>query len=229
MLGAFAILTSSASFGSTLANGGFESGTSGWTEAGGSGLFSTVSSLPGFYQTINPPQSGAFGLLSNNGVDAESISQTFEITDNYLIFSYWFLTDEYNSGPDYNDSAHATLTIGEVTSFVLTLSRDQLQAGGEGALLDGAAFLDNSESGHDIGQSAWQTLSVNVSSFIGQPATLSFDLNNVNDSTSDIGVSQLAVDDVHFASVPEPASATVAFFLIGMAGIARLRRAGSVA
>jgi len=190
-----------------IVNGNFESGTSGWTEAGGSGLFSAPDSLAGFYQSIVPPESGHFGLISNNGVEANSISQTFEITDSYLVFQYRFLTDEYNSGADYNDTATITLTINGVPSTLVTLSRNDLQAGGEGSLLPGAGFIDNTQHGYDIG-SGWLAHSIDVSSYIGQNATLTFSLANVNDSTADIGVSHLAVDDVRLSAVPEPSTWT---------------------
>ena len=207
-----------------LINGGFESGLSGWAESGGSGLFSTPASLTGFYDSIVPPEASHFGLISNNGVDAETISQTFTITDGSLVFSARLFTDEYNTGADYNDEAHVTLTINGVPTALVSISRDDLQAGGEGSLLAGAEYIDNTEHGYDIAQDAWHTYSFDVSSHIGESATLSFTISNINDSTLDIGVSQLGVDNVHLATtaVPEPGQVSLAVAL-GLVGLVAVR------
>ena len=202
---------------SAILNASFEAGTVNWSEGGGSGLFSATGSLTGSYKTVSPSQGSQFGVISNNGVDLETISQTFTITDNYLIFDYLFLTDEYNTGADYNDFARATLTIGVNTSTLFTVSRNSLQAGGEGALLTGASFYDNTESGFDIGQTAWNSAAVNLASYIGQSATLTFEVNNVNGSDAFIGVSQLAVDNVRLAAaVPEPGTAALEVGALGV-------------
>ncbi len=203
-----------------LVNGDFESGLSGWSESGGSGLFSAPDSLAVFYETISPLESGHFGLVSNNGVESSSISQTFDITNNYIVFSYRFLTDEYNSGADFNDFASITLTINGTPTTLLSVSRDDLQLGGEGSLSDGASYLDNTQHGFDIGQDSWRTYSADVSAFVGQTGTLSFSITNVNDSTADIGVSHLAVDNVHLSAVPEPAT----YAILTVAGLLMLVR-----
>lgn len=207
-----------------LVNGGFESGLTGWTESGGSGLFTTNTSLNGFYGDVNPAEGAHFGLISNNGVASGSIFQEFDITDNFLLFSYRFTTDELNTGADYNDVAHAILTVGGTPTTLFTVSRDDLQAGGEGSLLPGAAYLDNTESGFDIGQDGWRTVAVDVSAYLGQSVTLSFEVNNVNDSTPDIGVSQLAVDNIHTSAVPEPSTGILFTGALGLLGLLRLHR-----
>jgi hypothetical protein len=217
---ALAAITSSAEA-APLTNGGFESGISNWLETGGTGLFSAPTALPGFYANVNPFEGSKFGLLSNNGVATETVSQTFDLTSNYLVFNYRFTSDELNTGPDYNDSATAVLTIGGNPTTLFTVSRDDLQAGGVGSLLPGASFLDTTSNGHDFGQSDWHAVAFNVSSFTGQSATLSFSVTNIGGSDLDIGVSQLAVDRVQLSSVPEP---TASLLLISSAGVAVLLR-----
>ncbi|WP_035613781.1 PEP-CTERM sorting domain-containing protein [Haloferula sp. BvORR071] len=202
-----------------LTNGGFESGTSGWTA---SGSFTTVSSLDGEYAAVSPTAGTSFGVVSNNGVTQASASQTFDISAAYLLFDYRFLTDEYNTGTAYNDSASVILTIGGNPTTLLTVSRNDLQSGGQGSLLAGAGFLDNTQFGFDIGQNAWKTFLFDTSAFIGQSATLSFQVNNVGDSTPDIGVSQLAVDRIQ--QVPEPTAPALLLSALGLTALRRRRR-----
>jgi hypothetical protein len=215
-----------------LTNGGFESGSASWTESGGSGLFSTPATLAGFYASINPSEGTKFGLISNSGVATETISQTFDITDNYLTFSYRFTTDEHDNGPGYNDFARALLTIGvNPATTLLTVSRNDVQPGGIGSLAVGATYFDTTLNGYDIGQDGWRTATVNVAAFIGQSATLAFEVNNVdgtNTAAADdfgIGVSQLAVDEVHTAAVPEPTAPALLVSALGWLGLMRSRRA----
>jgi hypothetical protein len=204
-----------------LSNGGFESGTSGWIESGGSGLFSTVPQLTGGYSTVAAVAGAGFAILSNNGVASSSASQTFDITAAGLFLNYRFLTDEYNSGANYNDFASIILTVAGNPTTLATISRNGLQAGGEGSLLSGASFIDNTQNGFDIGQSAWQNLAVDVSAYVGQEATLTFQVNNVGGNDLDIGVSQLAFDNVTL--VPEPSSAVLLFGALGWIGFKRRR------
>lgn len=205
-----------------LFNGSFESGTSGWTEAGGSGLFTTASLLDGAYATVNPTAGATFALISNNGVSVASASQTFDISAGVLSLNYRFLTDEHNTGVDYNDSASIILTIAGNPTTLLSVSRNDLQAGGEGSLLSGASFIDNTQFGFDIGQSTWKTLVFDTSGFIGQSATLTFQVNNVGDSTLDIGVSQLAFDNVQ--QVPEAGAPALLVAALGLTALRRRRR-----
>jgi hypothetical protein len=214
-----------------LTNGGFESGLSNWLETGGSGLFSTPAALTGSYASIAPSEGAKFGLISNGGVATETISQTFEITASYLTFSYRFTTDEHDNGPGYNDFARALLSIGSnPASALFTVSRNDVQPGGIGSLASGGAYLDATSNGYDIGQDGWRTATVDVSAFIGQSATLSFEVNNVNGSnvvsvdSPGIGVSQLAIDRVQVSSVPEPADFVLVTFFLGFVGMKRLRR-----
>jgi hypothetical protein len=213
-----ALLATAISHGAVLSNGSFETGITGWTEAGGSGLFTTVPALTGAYGSVNPTDAGNYALISNNGVSVETVSQTFDITAGLLSLNYRFLTDEHNTGANYNDFATIVLTIGGTPTTLATISRNDLQAGGEGSLLSGAAFLDNTQNSFDIGQGAWQTATFNTAGFIGQSATLTFQVTNVGGSDLDIGVSQLAVD--HVQQVPEAGVSA----LLAAAGLAGLRR-----
>jgi hypothetical protein len=227
---ALTLLTSAAlaaaSQAAVLSNGDFESGLTGWTESGGSGLFSTVSELDGEYLDILPVSGSKFGIISNNGTNTVSVSQTFDITNNFLQVSFRFLTDEYNTGPDYNDFATISLTVGGIPTTLATISRNDLQAGGIGSTLGGAALHDNTETGFDLGQSGWQTLLVDVSPYFGQSGTLSFAVNNVGGSDPDIGVSLLAVDRVNV--VPEPSSSLLLLGAAGFAGLHRRRPARAI-
>jgi len=204
LLAAFTVTLAAWSSTAQVANPGFESGTNSWVETGGSGNFSTPTSYVGVYQTVNPVQGSHFGLISNDGVDTETISQSFLVGPGtqYLDFNYRFLTDEYND-PAFNDTAYATLTptVGSPTTL-FSVSRNDLQADGAGPLLPGASYIDV----QTIGQSSWQSFSTDISAYAGQLVTLSFSVNNDGDP-DDLLDSQLAVDNVQV--VPEPGPATL--------------------
>lgn len=207
-----------------ITNPGFELGTTGWTEAGGSGNFTTPTSYSGVYQTINPVESTHFGLITDSGVFTETISQTFTLSGSpqLLSFSYRFLTDEYND-PFFNPVASAILTPsfgGPITLF--SVSRNDLQAGGAGSLLPGASYIDVGT----IGQSAWQFISTDLSAFAGQTVTLSFTVDNNGDSDFLLD-SQLAIDNLQLAPVPEPATGALLAGGLGLVVLLRLRRRNS--
>lgn len=184
-------------------NGGFESGTSSWVESGGSGNFTAPAQLTGFYQTISPDEGAQLGVISNDGLALETISQTFTLPAEPVTLSlrYLFLTDSYND-PAFNDSARAVLTPGSGAPITLfTVSRNDLQAGGDGPLLPGAQFFDV----QTISQSLWQTSTTDLSAYAGQTVTLSFEVDNGGDPDF-VLESRLAVDRVSLAAVPEPAA-----------------------
>ncbi|MGC3960039.1 MAG: hypothetical protein QM813_19550 [Verrucomicrobiota bacterium] len=119
-----------------ILNPSFESGTASWIETGGFGNFTAPTLVAGLYQTVNPVQGTRLGLISNDGVATETISQTFTLSagPNYLTFSYRYLTDEYND-PFANDAAWATLTPTVGSPLTLfSVSRNDLQAGGARAI-----------------------------------------------------------------------------------------------
>ncbi|MDD5201416.1 MAG: hypothetical protein PHC88_16620 [Terrimicrobiaceae bacterium] len=201
-----------------IINPGFESGTTGWTESGGVGNFTAPSSLPGLFLTVNPAEGASFGLITNDGVDTETISQTFTLSagPQFLTINYRFLTDEYND-PAFNDLAQAVLTptVGApITLF--SVSRDDLQAGGAGPLLPGATFTDV----QTIGQSAWHSSVTDVSAYAGQAVTLSFSVNNASDPDFLLS-SRLAVDNIQVSAVPEPGAASVAVAALALVQIMR--------
>ncbi len=221
---ASALLASPAISHAEIINGGFESGPTGWTESGGAGNFSVVTSLPGQFVTINPVEGAHFGVIATDGpiaapsVLSDSISQTFTVSADtpFLVFNYRFVTDGYND-PFFNPGASAVLTptLGSpITLFAI--SRDDLQAGGEGDLRDGASYLGV----QTIGQSAWQPSSTDLSAFVGQSVTLSLSVNNGGD-TGFLFASKLAVDNVHLSTtpVPEPGTFVIAFAVLGLVGV----------
>ncbi len=207
-----------------ITNSSFELGTTGWTETGGLGNFTTPTSYSGVYQTINPVQTTHFGLITDSGVLTQTISQTFTLSGSpqFLSFSYRFLTDEYND-PFFNPVASAILTpsFGDpITLF--SVSRNDLQANGAGSLLPGASFIDVGT----IGQSAWQFLSTDLSAFAGQTVTLSFIVDNNGDSDFLLD-SQLAIDNLQISPVPEPAISALLAGGFGLVALLRLRRRNS--
>lgn len=204
-----------------ITNPGFELGTTGWTETGGSGNFTTPTSYAGVYQTIHPVQATHFGLITDSGVFTETIAQTFTLpgSPQNLSFSYRFLTDEYND-TFFNPVASATLTpaIGSPISL-FSVSRNDLQAGGTGSLLPGASFIDVGT----IGQSAWHSLSTDLSAYAGQSVTLSFTVDNNGDSDFLLD-SRLAIDNLQVAPVPEPTADALLAGGFGLLTLLKLRR-----
>lgn len=204
-----------------ITNPDFELGTAGWTETGGVGNFTTPTSYASVYQTINPVEPTHFGLITDSGVFTETISQTFTLSGSpqNLSFSYRFLTDEYND-PLFNPVATATLTPGlggPITLF--SVSRNDLQAGGAGSLLSGASFIDVGT----IGQSAWQFNATDLSAYAGQSVTLSFTVDNNGDSDFLLD-SQLAIDNLQIAPVPEPTAGSLLAGGFSLLTLLRLRR-----
>jgi hypothetical protein len=223
-LAAAALLALPAISHAAITNGGFESGTTGWTETGGSGNFGAVISLPGQFEDINPTEGLHFGVIATDGpiaapsVQTDGISQSFTISGDspFLVFDYRFLTDGYND-PFFNPSATAILTPSLGAPITLfAISRNDLQAGGDGDLLAGASYLDV----QTIGQSIWQTLSTDLSSYAGQSVTLSFSVNNGGD-TDYLFVSKLAIDDVRTSAtpVPEPGTYAMAIAILSLVGV----------
>ena len=186
-----------------IQNPGFELGLAGWSESGGSGNFSTPASYDGTYQSIGAAQGSQFGLISNSGVALETISQSFLLPASAtgLSLSYRLLTDELND-PAFNDTAYGVLTPQHGSPITLfSVSRNDLQAGGAGGLLPGAAYIGVQTIGH----AAWQAVSADISSLAGQFVTLTFGVNNDGDPDLLLD-SQLAIDDLQVTAVPEPGS-----------------------
>ena len=213
-----------------ITNPGFESGTTGWVNStGDSFLFNTATSLPGINQTVNPTEGSNFGVVSDlgvnafDGVDTETVSQTFTVNSTgVLSLNYRFLTDALNV-PAYNPSALITLTTGAGPVTLASISRNDLQADptDAGPLSAGAAYQ---VGGLQVGQSAWQTASFDVSSLIGQSVTLGFSVSE-GSFPNDSGLnSELAVDNIAITPAPEP---TTGAFLAGglvLVAIQKLRR-----
>jgi hypothetical protein len=221
-----------------ITNSGFESGLTGWTITAGdtantSGDFTTSSSLPGISDfantTINPTAGTQFGLISDsllnyNGFgDTETISQTFNInTAGTLSLNYRFLTEALDY-PAYNPNAQITLTIGASTFTLANISRDNLQTGGAGSLLSGAAYAVGGDV-NGIGQNAWQTASFDVSSFVGQSATLAFSISQGATPNDSFLTDQLALDNLQVAPAPEPSTAAMLAGGFGLFALLNLRR-----
>ncbi|MEI9865060.1 MAG: PEP-CTERM sorting domain-containing protein [Limisphaerales bacterium] len=77
-----------------------------------------------------------------------------------------------------------------------------------------------------IGQSAWQFISTDLSAFAGQTVTLSFTVDNNGDSDFLLD-SQLAIDNLQLAPVPEPATGALLAGGLGLVVLLRLRRRNS--
>ena len=218
-----------------ITNPGFESGLSGWTITAGDTAntlsdFSTATSLSGGPgPAINPTQGSQFGLISDALLnyssfgDTETVSQTFNInTAGTLSLNYLFTTEAVNQ-PAYNPNAQITLTIGASTFTLANVSRDNLQAGGAGSLLPGAAYEVGGDA-DDIGQNAWQTASFDVSSYVGQNATLAFSISQDAAPNDSFLNDQLAVDNIGVNPVPEPGSGALLAGGFGLLAILKLRR-----
>jgi hypothetical protein len=217
-----------------LTNPGFESGLTGWTITAGDiantlSDFSTSTSLSGGPgPAINPTQGSQFGLISDALLnassfgDTETVSQTFNInTAGTLSLNYLFTTEAVNQ-PAFNPNAQITLTIGASTFTLANISRDNLQAGGTGSLLSGAAYEVGGDA-DDIGQSAWQTASFDVSSYVGQSATLAFSISQDAAPSDSFLNDQLAVDNIGVNAVPEPGPGALLTAGFGLLAILKLR------
>lgn len=207
-----------------IVNGGFESGLTGWTITAGDTAnsladFSASGSLPGISNpgqtTVNPTEGSQFGLISDSLLnysgfgDTETISQTFTVAGaGTLNVDYRFWTEAVNQ-PAYNPNAQITLTpTGGSAVTLASVSRNDLQANpaGAGPLSPGAAYAVAGDP-NDIGQNAWQTATLNLSSYVGQNVTLSFSISqdaSPNDSFLNDG---LAIDNIGITPVPEPTAA----------------------
>ena len=221
-----------------ITNPGFESGLTGWTITAGDTAnslsdFSTSTSLPGISDfantTVNPTQGSQFGLISDSLLnyssfgDTETISQTFNInTSGTLSLDYRFLTEAVNQ-PAYDPNAQITLTIGATTHILANISRDNLQLNGAGSLLSGAAYAVGGDV-NDIGQNAWQTASFDVSSYVGQNATLAFSISQDAAPNDSFLTDQLAVDGIVINAVPEPGPGALLTAGFGLLAILKLRR-----
>jgi hypothetical protein len=221
-----------------ITNPGFESGLTGWNITAGDtgntlGDFSTATSLPGISDfantTINPTQGSQFGLISDSLLnyssfgDTETVSQTFNInTAGTLSLNYRFLTEAVNY-TNYNPNAQITLTIGASTFTLANVSRDNLQLGGAGPLLSGAAYAVGGDP-DDIGQNAWQSASFDVSSYVGQNATLAFSISQDAAPGDSFLTDQLAIDNLQVAPVPEPTAASLLAGGFGLLAVLKLRR-----
>jgi hypothetical protein len=224
-----------------ITNPGFESGLAGWNITAGDtgntlGDFSTATSLPGISDfantTINPTEGSQFGLISDSLLnyssfgDTETISQTFNITTaGTLSLNYRFLTEAVNV-PAFDPNAQITLTIGASTFTLVNISRDNLQAGGTGSLLPGAAYAVGGDV-NGIGQNAWQTAVFDLSSYVGQSATLAFSISQDAapgpDGDSYL-TDQLAIDNLQVAPVPEPAAGFLLAGGFGLLALLKLQR-----
>jgi hypothetical protein len=176
-----------------IINGDFQFGTRGWTESGEAGNFSTPAFIVGLYETVEPVVGFQFGLITDDDVYTETISQSFLVSSDgsELSFDYRFLTGEYND-PAFNPTAYAVLTPSAgVPVTLFSVSRDDLQAGGAGPLLPGAQYIDV----ETIGQSAWQHVYADLSAYAGQTVTLTFYVDNDGDPTFLLS-SSLAIDNV---------------------------------
>jgi hypothetical protein len=218
-----------------ITNPGFESGLTGWTITAGDTAntlsdFSTTNSLSGGPgPAINPTEGSQFGLLSDALLnyssfgDTETVSQTFNInTSGILSLDYRFTTEALNQ-PAFNPNAQITLTIGASTFTLANVSRDNLQAGGAGSLLPGAAYEVGGDA-DDIGQNAWQTATFDVSSYVGQSATLAFSISQDAAPNDSFLNDQLAVDNLQVAPVPEPTAGSLLAGGFGLLAILKLRR-----
>jgi len=221
-----------------ITNPGFESGLTGWTITTGDTAntlsdFTTATSLPGIsdfaHTTVNPTEGSQFGLISDSLLnyssfgDTETISQTFNInTAGTLSLDYRFLTEAVNY-TNYNPNAQITLTIGASTFTLASVSRDNLQAGGAGALLPGAAYAVGGDV-NGIGQNAWQTAAFDLSSYVGQSATLAFSISQDAAPNDSFLTDQLAIDNLQVAPVPEPTAGSLLAGGFGLLTLLRLRR-----
>jgi hypothetical protein len=227
-----------------IANPGFESGLTGWTVTAGdtantSGDFSTATSLPGIsdlaHTTVNPTQGSQFGLISDallnyNGFgDTETISQSFNVTGaGILSVDYRFLTEAVNQ-PAYNPNAQIILTptIGSPVT-VASVSRNDLQADptDAGPLSPGAAYAVGGDP-NGIGQDAWHTASLDLSSYIGQAVTLSLSVSQNAYPNDSFLNDQLAVDNIQLTPVPEPTAVPLLAGGFGLLALLKLRRNNS--
>lgn len=224
-----------------IVNPGFESGLTGWTVTAGDTAnslddFTTVSSLPGIgntsLTTVNPTEGSQFGLLSDallnySGFgDTETVSQSFNVSSaGTLSVDYRFLTEAVNQ-PAYNPSAQITLTpSGGGPIIFASVSRNSLQADptDAGPLSPGATYAVGGDP-NDIGQSAWQTASINLTPYVGENVTLSFSISQDAAPNDSFLNDELAVDNVSVSAVPEPGAGALLAGGYGLLALTKLYR-----
>jgi hypothetical protein len=224
-----------------IINPGFESGLTSWTITGGDtanslGDFSVSTSLPGISNTgettVNPTQGTQFGLISDSLLnysgfgDTETVSQTFTVASaGTLNVDYRFWTEAVNQ-PSYNPNAQITLTpTGSSAVTLASVSRNNLQAdpASAGPLSAGAAYAVAGDP-NDIGQSSWQTASINLSSYVGQSVTLSFSVSQDAAPNDSFLTDELAVDNINITPVPEPGTNWLVAGGFALFGMLKLKR-----
>jgi len=148
------------------------------------------------------PTEGRFFALLNTVRDSYRLRQSVLIQENFAVtiganlsVDLNYMTGEFNTGPETNDTAYVYVTIKETGEVlpVAFFSRDQLQLGGTGEPLAGT--LRN--VGHFKLSTGWRTYYVDLSKYAGKSAFLTF---NVRKAAPSLGVgaqnTALAIDNI---------------------------------
>ncbi len=186
----------------TIANGGFESGLTGWTNT------VNVVALPAWGLPVVTPHSGAgMAVMSPLGVLNSTLGQNIDLQGlSQVNVSFWYQIQSLDL-PLFGDAPADPLSV-QVGDAVLPLNL--------------GPFSSNDPAGGANTTTGWQFFTtgwIPASSLGPTPHSIRFLLDNqssLNESTI------FFIDDVSVLAAPEPASIAV-WLLLGAAGLATVR------
>jgi len=176
---------------STLVNGNFEDGLTGWVLSGAGSVVSSlgpISPYEGNYMAMISSGSGAVGGSSS------ALEQSFTVPSDAttLTIHYNFISEEYPEfvGSQYNDVFNATLHTPDGSIEIAFNSVNT-------AVWQSVSGIDFPGGDSTCGQTGWITESIDVSQWAGTDDTLTLTVHDVGDTIYDTVV---LIDDIELIS-----------------------------